>query len=438
MSEAATPQPDSPAAASEVVVARFQPAPRSILVRSFRTSVIAAVLTLGLLLGASLAKSWLAPHLPASTDLRSLAIGLGVAIILTKLAYEALLQASRRYTLTSARLVSTSGIFHRTSVEIPLRNVQQVVLDRTLLERLAGLGTIGVTSAGSQMIDLAWVMVARPGERLAQVRGALDAVAIPVRLVDKPCVRLVATPPESSARAGRRERREDANAGVPIARAAQPASTTPPQAIAVPTDPSRPLILGLAGGIGAGKSEVARLLAERGALVTDSDQEAKAALDRPEVRGELVRWWGPEILNTEGRVDRKAVARIIFADAAQRLRLEALVHPLVKATRAQLVDRAKGQGVRLVVIDAPLLFEAGLDAECDAVLFVDAPREQRLARVQATRGWDEAELDRREKAQIPLDEKRRRSDEVILNTGDVGALRQGVAAFHDRLMSARS
>ena len=76
--------------------------------------------------------------------------------------------------------------------------------------------------------------------------------------------------------------------------------------------------------------------------------------------------------------------------------------------------------------DAPLLFEVGLERECDAVIFVDAPRELRLARVRATRGWDDAELARREASQLPLDEKRRRSTDVVENSGDPAALRRAV------------
>ena len=96
--------------------------------------------------------------------------------------------------------------------------------------------------------------------------------------------------------------------------------------------------------------------------------------------------------------------------------------PMLRAGRERLIDDATRRGVGIVVIDAPLLFEAGVDRECDEVWFIDAPREQRLARVKASRGWDEAELDRREGAQLQADEKRRRSTRVIVNDGDEGAL----------------
>ena len=90
---------------------------------------------------------------------------------------------------------------------------------------------------------------------------------------------------------------------------------------------------------------------------------------------------------------------------------------------------------RALIIDAPLLFEVGLERECDAVLFVDTPRDLRLARVRASRGWDDAELARREASQIPLEEKRRRSSDLVANTGDPAALEAAVAAALDAIIA---
>lgn len=196
-----------------------------------------------------------------------------------------------------------------------------------------------------------------------------------------------------------------------------------------------PLVIGIAGGIGAGKSAAARALGDLGCLVSDSDREAKAELDEPEVRAQLVEWWGGQILGPDDRVDRAAIASVIFEQPAERRRLEALIHPRLRHKRAALRAHAEQIGAPAIVIDAPLLFEAGLDAECDAVVFVDAPREQRLARVRSARGWDEAELDRREQAQRPLAEKRAGSTVVVLNDGDERALRAGVAEFFRRLVA---
>jgi dephospho-CoA kinase len=200
---------------------------------------------------------------------------------------------------------------------------------------------------------------------------------------------------------------------------------------------ARPIVIGLAGGIGAGKSLVARVFAELGCVVIDSDAEAKAALDRPEVRRRLVEWWGSGVVGADGKVDRAEVAKIVFTDEAARRRLEALVHPLVKAARDAAVARASAAGAPAVVVDAPLLFEAGVDKECDVVVFVDAPRAARLARVKATRGWDEPELDRRERAQWGLDVKRPLADYVVVNDRDPGELRGRVGAIFHRIIATR-
>ncbi len=193
------------------------------------------------------------------------------------------------------------------------------------------------------------------------------------------------------------------------------------------------MIIGLAGGVGAGKSSVAAAFRDLGCVVIDSDQEAKAALRLPRVKAELRSWWGEAAFGPDGEVNRAAVARIVFADPAQRLRLESLIHPLLRGTRHAAIDAAERDGAPAVILDAPLLFEAGLDAECDAVVFVEAPRSQRVARV-ARRGWDEAELDRREKTQLPLEHKRARAHHVVDNSADEARLRARVAEVFSAIM----
>lgn len=179
----------------------------------------------------------------------------------------------------------------------------------------------------------------------------------------------------------------------------------------------RPPVIGLAGGIGAGKSVVARLLADLGCLVSDSDADARAVLADPAVIETLRSWWGSRVVGDDGAIDRGEVARRVFDDPPERRRLERLMHPLIHARRRARFESGPA-GVRAYVIDAPLLFEAGLDAECDAVIFVDAPREVRRDRVRRHRGWDDTELDRREAAQWPIERKRDRATAVIENEQD--------------------
>jgi dephospho-CoA kinase len=178
-----------------------------------------------------------------------------------------------------------------------------------------------------------------------------------------------------------------------------------------------PPTIGLAGGIGAGKSRVAALLAELGCVVSDSDADARAVLADPEVIDTLRSWWGDEVVGVDGGIDRSRLAARVFADPEARARLEALMHPRIHDRRAARFAAASPD-TRAFVIDAPLLFEAGLDAECDAIIFVDAPRDVRRARVAANRGWTDAELAGREAAQWPIEEKRSRATIVIDNTKD--------------------
>ena len=180
-------------------------------------------------------------------------------------------------------------------------------------------------------------------------------------------------------------------------------------------------IIGLAGGIGAGKSHVARALGKLGGAVIASDALVAAAYTHPAVKRQLHDWYGDAIFDGLGRVDKRAVAGRVFADAGQRERLEKLLHPIVNEARLELMRRAAGDpAVAAYVWDSPLLYETGLDARCDAVIFVDAPRDVRVERVMRTRGWDAAELDRRERVQTPLDEKRERATHVIDNGGAGG------------------
>lgn len=203
-----------------------------------------------------------------------------------------------------------------------------------------------------------------------------------------------------------------------------------------PSSPPGPIVIGLAGGIGSGKSAASRAFAALGCAVIDSDAEAHAALDRLDVRAEIERWWGPAAMGPEGRVDRARLASIVFRDPSQRKRLEELIHPLLRTTRTSAIEAARRAGAPAVILDAPLLYEAGLEAECDVVVFVDAPRDARVERVRASRGWTEAELDRRERAQTALETKRADADYVILNDSGEAALARRVAETFERIVRA--
>ena len=176
------------------------------------------------------------------------------------------------------------------------------------------------------------------------------------------------------------------------------------------------LIIGLAGGIGSGKSHVARLLESLGCCRVDSDEMVRAAYTHPEVKRAVTERFGVEVLLPDGQVDRKAIASIVFRDAAQRQWLEKLLHPVANHARVALMEQAAHDpAIVAYVWDSPLLFETNLNEICDVVWFVEAPREDRLRRV-AERGWDEAELDRRENAQWPIERKLAACDARVVNS----------------------
>ncbi len=166
-----------------------------------------------------------------------------------------------------------------------------------------------------------------------------------------------------------------------------------------------------------------------------SDREGRAALRDAGIKSVLRSWWGDAILDASGVVDRGAVARIVFGDPAEKKRLEGLVHPWIEARR-QALFAAAPPGTPAFVIDAPLLFEAGIDRECDAVIFVDAPRPCRVARV-SSREWGEDELARREEFQLPLDDKRLKADHILRNDGDLSDLEAQVRATLSDIVESR-
>jgi len=200
-------------------------------------------------------------------------------------------------------------------------------------------------------------------------------------------------------------------------------------------DAGKPII-GLAGGIGAGKSTVASILAELGAAVISSDRLNHEILDSPEVIDELRRWWGGRVIRPDGGADRDALRGLITADPDARRRLEGLVHPMIARRRVALTASYQADAaVKAVVWDSPLLYEAGLAPQCTCVIFVEAAPKLRQARLARHRGWSPEELQRLENAQKPLDFKRRNADYRVVNNSDEGALRREVENVFSQILS---
>jgi len=195
-------------------------------------------------------------------------------------------------------------------------------------------------------------------------------------------------------------------------------------------------IIGIAGGIGSGKSRVAQFFGELGCIVLNADAQVRELYRDPVVKQTLRSWWGDAVFTPAGEVDRSAVAGKIFADPDERRRLEQLLHPLVTRDRdAAMRASANDSSVAGYVWDIPLLFENDLHRQCDAVVFVEAPLELRLERVRADRGWSRAQLLERENLQMPLDKKREMSDYILRNSADASYARSQVRELLTRILA---
>jgi dephospho-CoA kinase len=195
-------------------------------------------------------------------------------------------------------------------------------------------------------------------------------------------------------------------------------------------------IIGIAGGIGSGKTLIARLFGELGCCIINSDEMVRAAYGDHKVKQTLKKWWGSLIFDYNGEVDRQAVWRKVADRPDDLRRLEQLLHPLVNEARErQMRQKSLDPHVVAFVWDTPLLFETGLNLHCDAVMFVEAPQELREQRVRQTRGWSAEDFVRRQNLQLPLDRKREISDYVIVNTADEQYARGQVREVLSRVLA---
>lgn len=194
------------------------------------------------------------------------------------------------------------------------------------------------------------------------------------------------------------------------------------------------LRVGLTGGIGAGKSTVAAELSELGAVVVDADRIAREVVE-PGTDGlaEVVEAFGEDVLDDEGRLDRPALSRVVFADDEARTRLNGILHPRIGARTAELIAGAPDDAV--VVHDVPLLVENGMGPAFALVVVVDAPEDVRVARLAETRGMTEGDARARIHAQASEADRRAAADVWIDNVGDVDEVREQVRElWSDRIV----
>jgi dephospho-CoA kinase len=201
----------------------------------------------------------------------------------------------------------------------------------------------------------------------------------------------------------------------------------------MPPEPApAPFRIGLTGGIASGKTAVAEAFARRGVPIVDTDVIAREVVEpgRPAL-AEVVAAFGPGVLGSDGRLDRRALRAVVFADPALRKRLESILHPAIRAEMQRQAATAVGP---YVVIAIPLLVENRLQAQVDRVLVVDCPPEVQLARLLARDGETPAGARAILAAQATRDERLAVAHDVIVNDGSLADLDARVGALHDRYL----
>lgn len=190
-------------------------------------------------------------------------------------------------------------------------------------------------------------------------------------------------------------------------------------------------VLGLTGPTGAGKGAVGELLAQRGARIIDTDRLAREVVEPgSECLAQLAACFGQDILRGDGSLDRAALAKKAFSSPIRKKELEAITHPAIIARSRDILSHSTAA---LAVIDAPLLFESGMDSLCDVTLAVVAPAPIRLERIMRRDGIDEAAAALRMNAQPAEEFYRSRADHTLTNDGDLEALRAALEAVIGRM-----
>jgi len=181
------------------------------------------------------------------------------------------------------------------------------------------------------------------------------------------------------------------------------------------------IVAGMTGGIASGKSTVADMLARQGARVLDADRIAREAVRKgTPAHAEIIAHFGETMLQEDGEIDRSRLAKLVFNDETARKLLERIVHPFVKKEIVRLLERIRREDPHAVVIlDVPLLFEAGMERDLDDIIVVYVPKAVQIRRLMARDGSSRAEALARIRSQMPLEKKRDLAKRVIDNSGSL-------------------
>lgn len=197
--------------------------------------------------------------------------------------------------------------------------------------------------------------------------------------------------------------------------------------------------IALTGNIASGKSTVAKMLAERGALIIDADLLAREAV-APGSSGlaQVREAFGAGVISSDGTLNRAALRKLVFDDPEALNRLNGIIHPRVAALREEALHRAAASGEKLVISDIPLLFETGMETAFEGVILVEAPETMRLERLIRDRGLSAVDAQAMINAQWPSERKRALSTWIIENNGDIGHLKEAVKSLWASLMQFAS
>ncbi len=183
------------------------------------------------------------------------------------------------------------------------------------------------------------------------------------------------------------------------------------------------LIIGLTGGIGTGKSEIAHILQELGAVVIDADQVGHEVYQpQSEAWQEVVKSFGEEVLQPGGEIDRKRLGAIVFQDPQARVILNNIMHPRIFRTVAERVEEFRRQNVDVVVVEAALLIEAGWDSLTDEVWMTHSPEKVVVERLRHRNGLSEDAIRNRIRSQMSFEERSQYAHVVVDNSGDMEEL----------------
>lgn len=198
------------------------------------------------------------------------------------------------------------------------------------------------------------------------------------------------------------------------------------------------LVIGLTGGIGTGKSEVARLLERLGAVVISADQLGhQAYTPHSEIWQEVVRGFGQDILQASGEIDRKKLGAIVFSDPARLEQLNRIMHPRMARMVSARIEQLRQAGTAVVVVEAALLFEAGWDSLVNEVWVTDAPEAIVVSRLKARNGLDQAEALKRVRSQMSRTERMERASVVVDNSTDLTTLERTLRSLWDNRVKGR-